>query len=76
MATTRAKFKCFAVTQHEGGDRSIVAQPVYSSDPNSENCSFWRASPNGKLELYITNPAAYDIFEPGKEYYVDITPAD
>lgn len=73
--TTRCKFRCYAVTQHDGGNRSVVLHPVYSSDPNSENKAFWEASPNGKLELTITNPAAADVFEPGAEYYLDISKA-
>ena len=76
MATTRAKFVCQSVTKHNGGNVGIVATPVYSNDPDAENRAFWEASPNGKLELTITNPAASGIFEPGAEYYLDITRAE
>lgn len=75
MATTRAKFKCNTVTAYESSHREVKLSPVYSNDPNSENKAFWEASPNGELRLYITNPAASALFEPGKEYYIDITPA-
>ena len=56
--------------------RTVLLQPVYSSDPSSENRRFWQASPTGKIELGTINPEAWQHFEMGKEYYVDFTPAD
>ena len=74
MKKVRAKFKCDAVTRRESAV-SIECQPVYSSDPESENKAFWEASPSGKLELYVTNEDAFDSLpEPGEEFYVDLVP--
>jgi hypothetical protein len=48
---------------------------VYSSDPNSENHSFWHATPSGSLELNVTK-LADDAFLVGRDYYLDFTLAD
>lgn len=69
--TVRAKFK---VINKEGN--MVKMLPVYSEDPNHENKKFWDATPSGDITMYITNPAAVDQFEAGKEYYVDFTPAE
>jgi hypothetical protein len=56
--------------------RTVVMSPVYGKgDPNHENTKFWQASPSGKLELGCVNLAAAEMFELGREYYVDLTPA-
>jgi hypothetical protein len=46
--------------------------PVYSNDKSSENNRFWQATPSGSLDL-MTTKLPHDAFEPGKEYYLDIT---
>ncbi len=79
----RAKFYCVSIkaTGYKNGDRDIELAPVYSDNPNHENKAFWSATPSGKLELYINgdddgNPRpAASAFEPGQEYYIDISPA-
>lgn len=77
MSTTRCKFRCESITHLPGHDkkvkRNVVMNPVYSNDPNSENKKFWDASPGGKFELSYINENIQ--FEPGGEYYIDITPA-
>jgi hypothetical protein len=88
--TVRAKFQCVSVThligskknqetgQYEAAAmRSIKLTAVYANnDPNHENSKFWDASPSGTLELQVVNPAAAEMFEAGKSYYLDFTPAD
>ena len=55
----RAKFKINTITRTAGYDgETVVANPVYSADPASENHQFWKASPSGELKLHITNPEA------------------
>lgn len=49
---------------------------VYDSDPASPNHEWSKWTPWGKLELDITNPAAFDQFEIGKTYWVDIHPVE
>jgi hypothetical protein len=54
---------------------SIEAHAVYANgDPNHENTKFWDASPSGKFELNVINPAAAKVFKVGQEFYLDITP--
>lgn len=53
--------------------KTVRLAPVYDSDPNSPNYSFSKATPCGLLQLTITNPTAYDIFEEDAEYDILIT---
>lgn len=87
---TRAKFVCNSITESMGSRlaadgktyepckmKTVKASPVYGGgDPNHENTKFWSASPGGTFELNVVNPAAVEAFEVGKEFYVDITPAN
>ncbi|MCB5187377.1 hypothetical protein LG200_05080 [Methylobacillus caricis] len=74
--TVRAKMKCNGKSPQHG---NVIVRfgVVYSDDPNSENKVFSDYTPIGDLTLGIQldKPAA-SAFEIGKEYYVDITPAD
>lgn len=45
-------------------------------DPDHENAKFWTASPSGELTMQINNPLGAEVFEAGREYYIDFTPAD
>ena len=57
--------------------RTIVLAPVYANnDPDHENTKFWQASPSGEIKLGTINPAAWEAFELGGEYYIDFTRAD
>lgn len=41
------------------------------------DCESWsKYTPNGKLEMTITNPAAMKNLGVGKDYYLDLTPVD
>lgn len=53
---------------------NITAFPVYGN--GEENKSYSEATPSGRIELTITNKNAFGFFVEGKEYYVDITPAE
>ncbi len=80
----RAKFwvqsvkrsQAHAAAKPSGGEVELL--PVYSTDPNSENKSFWESTPSGNIKLWISNPAAFAQFEAhlGKEFYVDFTQVD
>lgn len=72
--SVRAKFRVTSVTAHEGGSSAVVLAPVLSG--SEENKSFWKWTPGGKVELLTINPEAASQFEPGKEFYVDFTPAE
>lgn len=75
MSRIRAKFKVTSTSgdQATNGGKTINLQPVYSSDPQSENYTWSQATPSGQIQLFISNPAAADAFELGAEYLVDFT---
>lgn len=77
MASTRCKFRCHSVIDSYGDTKVVNLSAVYApDDPESENGQFWTATPSGQITLTINNPAGAAIFEQGKDYYVDLTPAE
>lgn len=75
MASTRCKFRCHSIIDN-GYGKSINLSAVYApDDPESENGQFWTATPSGQITLYVNNPAGAAVFEQGKDFYVDFTPA-
>jgi hypothetical protein len=85
----RCKFRVESVTQFASSKwdaetkkstpctlHSVSMSPVYSEDPSSENKKFWDATPSGKLEFQCVKAEAVSGFEIGKEYYIDIHPAN
>lgn len=77
MTTTRCKFRCTSVTKQEHWDKqkgflySAKFQAVYNDSP--ENKAFFEATPSGSLEV---GTYKQDVFEPGKEYFIDIAVAE
>lgn len=68
----RAKFYVNTITTYAGYvGVKVELSPVMND--SQENKKFWKATPNGKLELSITHPDAAKYFEVGKEYYLDFT---
>lgn len=69
-----AKFKCDSVSlsdhweKEKGQIASISMSPVYGD--SEENKKFFAATPSGNISLGTVNPAAYEQFEQGAEYYV------
>jgi hypothetical protein len=77
MSKIRAKFTAMSKTLYgTAGQGNVKLQPVYSTDPASENKAFWSATPSGTIELGGLSAEVLARFELGKEYYVDFTPAD
>jgi hypothetical protein len=74
----RCKVKCDvkevtgAGTEYE--EAHIKMSAVY--DGSKENKEFFKYTPAGTIEFWATNKAAADQIEQGKEYYVDLTPAE
>ena len=66
--TVQAKLRCVAVETHNGFDpwRRVILEPVVADCPENKSWSKW--TPSGRVELIITNPPAYEAFEPGREY--------
>ncbi len=68
---TRAKFYVYSKTEF-ADVWQVVLQAVTKTSP--ENETFWKYTPSGKIEMSIRKEAG-DLFEVGKEYYIDISPA-
>jgi len=43
---------------------------------SEENEKFFKYTPAGQFDLQVVNKAAADQIECGKEYYIDISPAE
>ncbi len=79
----RAKFFVTAI-QHAnvpGPDpyATITLMPVfgsYADGDNETNKSWSKYTPSGKIEMSVTNPAAIEMFEQGKAYFIDFTPVE
>ena len=74
--TVRAKMQLGYKAKNPNGDTRLNFYGVYSQDPASENKAFTDATPALNVSMVIAKdkPAA-DMFEQGKEYYLDFTPA-
>lgn len=84
---TRAKFVCtFKKTiedsswdyqENKSTDRPAATISLMAVTANTdENKAFFKSTPAGTINLNIVNLSAADMFESGKEYYVDFTEAD
>jgi hypothetical protein len=71
--TVRAKFNVTEVSKFSHGGGKVTLAPVYGT--SEENKKFWKATPSGKIEMWIDNKEALDLFDFG-EYYVDFTKAE
>ncbi len=70
MATTRAKFVCTAVQESDDGQQAQLEAVV---DGSEENDKFFSYTPMGQLNIGTVHG---NLFEEGKEYYLDFSPAD
>jgi hypothetical protein len=71
--SVRAKFKCEVVVSRASGAEIDLTPVTNGSDENKE---FYAYTPSGSIKLSTVNAEAAKQFIPGKEYYVDFTPAD
>jgi hypothetical protein len=71
---TRCKFQVVKVTLYAGQYEQITLNAVYGG--SAENLSFASATPTGKLEIMVTNPAVLGQIKPGQYYYLDLIPAE
>lgn len=69
----RAKFTVTLKTQTVEGWK-IELQAVTRTTP--ENEAFFKYTPMGKLEMALLKGETAELFEVGKEYYIDFTPAE
>jgi hypothetical protein len=54
--------------------RGLPQRRVYSADKESPNYTYSQATPQASMRLVITNPEAFEQFEPLKIYDVVFTP--
>lgn len=85
--SVRAKFRITTLQPHNGqtGTTGTVklspVMPEYDQEKRaykeSENKTFWDATPSGEISLSINNPAGFAYFADrlGKEFYVDFNEA-
>jgi hypothetical protein len=66
----RAKFRCWYVSKREDGTESVRLGAVVGTE--GDNAEWSKATPNGLLEMVISNPSAQGYFEQGKDYYLNI----
>lgn len=69
----RAKMKCHKVDTTLPENVAVTLTAVV--DGSEENKSFAKWTPAASVNISISNPAALNAFEEGKEYYVDFSPA-
>ena len=75
--TTRCKLRCSAVTIMEGECCfEVNLQAQYDEALSKEDRAFSKSTPSATMKAMITNPAVKGFFQPGKTYYVDITPEE
>lgn len=75
--SVRAKFRVYGVTQRETGENAqFDVELVAVSSGSEENKQFWKWTPTGNIKLTTINAEAAKQLEPGKEFYVDFTPAE
>lgn len=74
LESTRCKFRCASVEEQAGGAQNIRLQAMYDNTI-PEDRAFNTATPMGELTAWINNPAVQGFFQPGKSYYLDISPA-
>ena len=67
---TRCKFKCESKNQNESGFQ-VIMKPVTCG--SKENEDFFKFTPYGIFDFGTVNEKSAEQFEPGKEYFIDIT---
>lgn len=78
--TTRCKFRCNSTTNTEYGAVIVKLSAAYPNKAldgyeHGEDHAFFSATPQGTLEMTITNPGGAELFQPGDDFYLDITKA-
>lgn len=88
MTTMRAKMRVASVSRNKATEGPNAGNTVservyfhcvsksggYPADGADENNTFAKWTPNGEAHYDIANPALFDKFENGQEFYVDFTP--
>lgn len=70
----RAKFQCHEVTKDSSGNEKVSLGAVYGNGEANKEWS--KYTPSGSLTMTISQEGAQGKFIPGKEYFLDFTPAE
>lgn len=71
---TRCKVTCNYIHQSDVNGSHLIFTPVV--DGSEENKQFFKYTPGGQIQFYVTNEAVASRFEMGKQYYVDFSQAE
>ncbi|MCA1655153.1 MAG: hypothetical protein LC635_01500 [Pseudonocardiaceae bacterium] len=63
-----AKFRCN--TARKAYSATEVHLSAIVGDGDEENETFYDATPNGALTMYVSDERVAGMFEPGKEFYL------
>lgn len=74
MKRTRLKFYC-SDKEKDTVNKIVRVNLNPVSTGSEENEKFWDFTPAGEMSFTTSNLEAAEIFEVGKEYYIDITKA-
>ena len=73
--SVRAKFRLQSIKENAGySAKTLEFCPQYDTSI-PEDQRFAKATPSGRFEMTVDNPAALEQLKLGDEYYFDITPA-
>lgn len=84
--TVQAKFRCVAnrvpvgtrqsMNLSETAEECRAVHFTVSYGDGEENRSWSKYTPSGSIEMWVTNPAAFEQFEEGKDYILTFEPAE
>ena len=74
VMSVRAKLVVSEIRENRYGSKTVVLEAQYD-DTIPEDRRFYDATPTGRCEMMINNPAAIEQLRLGKAFYVDFTPA-
>ena len=71
---TRCKFHCISVRKFIAYDKKTLFEAEFSAvtTGSDENKKFFEWTPTGSLKIGVYRD---DVFEPGRDYYIDISDA-
>lgn len=70
----RAKMSVNEVISSTYSDQVKLSPVMGGPGATAEDNNYSKATPGGKLELTIDNPALKGVIKPGQVFYVDLTP--
>jgi len=72
---TRCKFECTKIDKESYHSGALVTFDTRYCPEVAEDERFTKATPWGKMEVYIDNPGVVAALQVGAHYYIDISEA-